>query len=759
MAAIPVARRPTGGAAGEPVRLRNTQLSVAGMSCASCAARVQRALAGQTGVDEASVNFTNGHAQVVYHAEQTSVDDLVHAVERVGYRVRPAQAAEADADEANRREQRTWLRRVALAVPLAVAVLVLGWAAADDSWARWASLSLAVPVQFVAGWPFLRGAAARARAVGANMDTLIAVGTLAAFCYSAYEVFAGGDLYFDTATVIVALIVVGRYLEARARGAASGAIRRLLELRTKEARVVVDGRECTVPVERVRVGDRVRVRAGERVQVDGRVVAGAAAVDESMLTGESAPVEKAAGDRVAGATLNVNGALTVRATAVGADTALARVVRLLEQAQSGKASVERLADRVSGVFVPAVLLIAVLTFLAWWLLAADPTGGLTAAVAVLIIACPCALGLATPTAIMVGTGRGAQLGLLINGPETLERSRRIDTVVFDKTGTLTRGELTVTHIHAAASERRDEVLGVAAAVEAGSAHPIARAIAAAGGASPPEVSGFSERAGHGAEARLGDRLALVGRPNLILDRRVELPADVERATAELEATGRTVALVAWDGRVRGAIGLADTPKPEARAVVDQLHRMGLRVALLTGDNARTAGAIAAELGIERVLSEVLPEHKVAAIRGLQEEGRVVAMVGDGVNDAPGLVQADLGVAIGTGTDVAIEAADITLISGDLEGVLDALHLARRTYRHIVQNLGWAFAYNTAAIPLAAAGLLNPVIAAAAMTFSSVSVVANSLRLRHFRRATTASAATGSLQAATAPPARRRAASA
>jgi copper-transporting P-type ATPase V len=559
--------------------------------------------------------------------------------------------------------------------------------------------------------------------------------------------------------VIVALIVVGRYLEARARGAASGAIRKLLELRTNEARVVVDGQERTVAVEQVRVGDLVRVRAGERVPVDGRVVAGAAAVDESMLTGESAPVEKAERDGVAGATLNVNGALTVRATAVGADTALARIVRLLEQAQSGKASVERLADRVSGVFVPAVLAIAVLTFLAWWLLAGDPTGGLSAAVAVLIIACPCALGLATPTAIMVGTGRGAQLGLLINGPEILERSRRIDTVVFDKTGTLTRGELTVTDVNAAAGERRDEVLGVAAAVEAGSAHPIARAIAGEGGASPPEVSGFSELAGHGVEARLGDRQAVVGRRSLIVDRGVELPADVERATAELEGTGRTVALVAWDGRVRGAIGLADTPKREARAVVDQLHRMGLRVALLTGDNARTAGAVAAELGIERVLSEVLPEHKVAAIRGLQEEGRVVAMVGDGINDAPALVQADLGVAIGTGTDVVIEAADITLISGDLEGVLDALRLARRTYRHIVQNLGWAFAYNTAAIPLAAAGLLNPVIAAAAMAFSSVSVVANSLRLRHFRRATTVSSTTRSPQAHTAAPARRRAASA
>ncbi|HEX2126735.1 MAG TPA: heavy metal translocating P-type ATPase [Thermoleophilaceae bacterium] len=757
MAATPVAPQPTGDAAGESVLLRETELAVEGMSCASCAARVQRALAGQPGVREASVNFASGRSQLVYDPQQTSVDDFAHAVERIGYRVGPVQPKNAGGYEPQRREQRAWLWRVALAAPLAVVVLVLGWAAADDPWARWTSLALAVPVQFVAGWPFLRGAAERARTLDANMDTLIAVGTLAAFFYSAYEVFAGGDLYFDTAAVIVALILIGRYLEARARGVASGAIRALLELRTKEARVVLDGRERTVAVERVRVGDRVRVRAGETIPVDGRVVAGAAAVDESMLTGESTPVEKAEGDPVTGATLDINGALTVRATAVGADTALARIVRLLEQAQSGKAAVERLADRVSGVFVPAVLAIAVLTLLAWWLLGGNPTGGLIAAVAVLIIACPCALGLATPTAIMVGTGRGAELGLLINGPEILERSRRIDTVVFDKTGTLTRGELAVTDVRVAAGERRDEVLDVAATLEASSAHPIAWAIAGANGAPPTETSAFAERAGHGVEARLDGRQALVGGRRLIVDRGVELPADVERATAELEMAGRTVVLVAWDGRARAAIGVADTLKPEARAVVDELHRMGLQVALLTGDNARTADAIAAALGIERVLSDVLPEDKVAEISGLQEEGRVVAMVGDGINDAPALAQADLGVAIGTGTDVAIEAADITLVSGDLEGVLDALRLARRTYRHIVENLGWAFAYNLAAIPLAAAGLLNPVIAAAAMALSSVSVVANSLRLRRFRRATTAPTTSGSLDASSAAAARRRAA--
>jgi copper-transporting P-type ATPase V len=683
-------------------------------------------------VGEASVNFATERAHVVYDPVQTSVDDLAGAVDRIGYHLVPTEAAAQEGEDANRREQRAWLWRVALAVPLAAVVLVLGWAAADEALARWTSFALTVPVQFVAGWPFLRVAAERARALSANMDTLIAVGTLAAFLYSTYELFAGGDLYFDTAALIVTFILLGRYLEARARGRASSAIQRLLELGAKEARIVVDGEERTVPVEQVRVGDLVRVRAGEKVPVDGKVVAGAAAVDESMLTGESVPVEKADGDEVAGATLNTNGVLTVRASAVGTDTALAQIVRLVEQAQSGKAPVERLADRVSGVVVPVVLVIATLTFLAWWLIGADAIDGLIAAVAVLIIACPCALGLATPTAIMVGTGRGAQLGVLIKGPEILERSRRIDTVVFDKTGTLTRGQMNVTDVRVAEGEQREAVLPLAAAVEAGSEHPVGRAIVAATeGRTLPEAGGFADVAGRGVEARVEGRKVLVGRRKLIVDRSAELPADVERAAAELESAGRTAVLVAWDGRVRGAIGVADTPKSHARAVVDGLHHSGLQVALLTGDNARTAEAIAAELGIDRVLAEVLPEDKVEEVRRLQQEGRVGAMVGDGINDAPALVQADLGIAIGTGTDVAIEASDITLISGELEGVLDAIRLSRRTYRHILQNLGWAFGYNTAAIPLAAAGLLSPVIAGAAMAFSSVSVVANSLRLRAF----------------------------
>ncbi|RFZ19565.1 putative copper-exporting P-type ATPase V [Mycobacterium marinum] len=504
----------------------------------------------------------------------------------------------------------------------------------------------------------------------------------------------------------------------------------------KEATLLVDGQEVLVPVDQVRVGDLVRVRPGEKIPVDGEVTDGRAAVDESMLTGESVPVEKAVGDHVAGATVNIDGLLTVRATAVGADTALAQIVRLVEQAQGGKAPVQRLADRVSAVFVPVVVGVAVATFAGWTLLAANPVGGMTAAVAVLIIACPCALGLATPTAITVGTGRGAEMGILVKGGEVLEASKKIDTVVFDKTGTLTRAQMRLTDVIAGKRRQPDLVLRIAAAVESGSEHPIGAAIVAGArerGLQIPAATAFANLAGHGVRAEVDGKPVLVGRRKLVDEHDLLLPEHLAAAAAELEELGRTAVFVGRDEQVVGVLAVADTVKDDAVDVVAQLHAMGLQVAMITGDNARTAAAIAKQVGIDKVLAEVLPADKVTEIRRLQDLGKVVAMVGDGVNDAPALVQADLGIAIGTGTDVAIEASDITLMSGQLDGVVQAIQLSRQTLRTIYQNLGWAFGYNTAAIPLAALGLLNPIVAGAAMGLSSVSVVTNSLRLRRFGR--------------------------
>ncbi|ORW51620.1 metal-transporting ATPase [Mycobacterium paraense] len=648
----------------------------------------------------------------------------------------PASCGQLSPREDNERQRRTWLRRLWLAMPLGLLAMASPMLFAAYPWVGWLAFAATLPVQFVAGWPFLKGAVQQARALTANMDTLIALGTLTAFMYSTYELFAGGPLFFDTAALIIAFVVLGRYFEARATGKASEAIGKLLEMGAKEACLLVDGQEVLVPVDRVRVGDLVRVRPGEKIPVDGEVTDGRAAVDESMLTGESLPVEKTVGDHVAGATVNVDGVLTVRATAIGADTALARIVRLVEQAQGSKAPVQRLADRVSAVFVPAVVGVAAATFAGWTLLAANPVAGMSAAVAVLIIACPCALGLATPTAITVGTGRGADLGILIKGGEVLEASKEIDTVVFDKTGTLTRAQMQLTDVIAGKRRQPDHVLRIAAAAESGSEHPIGAAIVAGArerGLQIPAAAAFTNLAGHGVRAEIDGQPVFVGRRKLIDEHNLGLPDHLAAAAGELETQGRTAVFVGRDDHVVGVLAVADTVKDDAAEVVERLRAMGLHVAMITGDNARTADAIARQVGIERVLSEVLPEDKVAAIRKLQEEGRVVAMVGDGVNDAPALVQADLGIAIGTGTDVAIEASDITLMSGRLDGVVDAIELSRQTLRTIYQNLGWAFGYNTAAIPLAAVGLLNPVIAGAAMGFSSVSVVANSLRLRRFGR--------------------------
>jgi copper-transporting P-type ATPase V len=710
---------------------------VEGMTCGSCAVRIERVLGRQPGVASAQVNFATGKARVAPDGA-VDVGDLQAAVERIGYRISPV--GDGDKADAEAKAEAGWRRRLLVAVPLAVALVALAMApggAMEEPWGRLAALVLATPVQFWVGWPFLREAARRARRRTANMDTLIAMGTLAAFGFSVAQLATGGmDLYFEASAVIIAFQVLGRYFEARAKGRAGQAIRALLELGAKEARLVRDGREVMVPVDQVAVGDLLRVRPGEKIPTDGEVVEGASAVDESMLTGESVPVEKAPGDPVTGATVNTSGVLTVRASRVGADTALAQIVRLVEDAQASKGHIQRLADRVAGVFVPMVIAIALATFAAWWLLAGDPQAGLVAAVAVLIIACPCALGLATPTAIMVGTGRGAELGVLIKGVEVLEQTRRITTVVFDKTGTLTRGEMALTDAAPAAGLDEGELLARAGAVEADSEHPIGRAIATAArqrAGTLPQGSGFQALAGHGARADLDGTTVWVGRRKLLADAGLLLPAALEDAAERLEGDGKTAVFAGWDGEVRGVLAVADTLNDDAGELVERLHAMGLETAMLTGDNARTAQAIADRVGIDRVLAEVLPDDKVGEVARLQREGRVVAMVGDGVNDAPALVQADLGIAIGTGTDVAIEASDLTLIRGDLAGVATAIQLSRRTYRTIVQNLGWAFGYNLAAIPLAALGLLSPIVAGAAMAASSVSVVGNSLRLRRFGR--------------------------
>ena len=716
------------------------EFSVAGMTCGSCAARVERALSRQDGVERAAVNLATERAVVAFDPERVALDELVNAVGKIGYGLAPAAPTGPSVDpvDGEGELQALWLRRVLIAWPLGLAVMVLSMVWMHDPWARWSAFVLATPVQFWAGWPFLHQAAVRARAGNANMDTLIAIGTLAAYFFSAAQVIFGhrhAEHYFDSAALIIAFLLLGRYFEARAKGRASRAIRALLELGARDACLVVDGQERTVPIDQVRVGDLLRVRPGEKIPVDGVVVDGASAVDESMLTGESVPVDKAPGDAVVGATLNAQGVLTVRATAVGADTALAQIVRLVAEAQGTKAPVQRLADRIAGVFVPIVLALAALTLVGWWI-AGEPNDGLVAAVAVLIIACPCALGLATPTAIMVGTGRGAALGILIKGGEVLERSKRIDTVVFDKTGTLTVGRMAVTDVVPAPGVDGTELLRRAAAVERGSEHPVGRAVverAEAGGLTLPAVTDFAAVAGHGVRGTVEGVTVVVGRRALLAEAGLAVPAGVETAAGQLEAAGKTAVLAGWDGEARGVVAVADTLKPNAAEVVAELQAMGIECLMITGDNRPTAAAIAAQVGIGRVLAEVLPEDKVSEVRRLQADGRVVAMVGDGVNDAPALVQADLGIAIGSGTDVAIESSDITLLSADLEAVATAIRLARRTFRTILQNLGWAFGYNVAAIPLAVAGALNPVIAGAAMAFSSVSVVTNSLRLARFRR--------------------------
>ncbi|ANH38133.1 Copper-exporting P-type ATPase A [Nocardioides dokdonensis FR1436] len=733
-------------------RQGDVELAITGMTCASCANRIERKLNKLDGVD-ATVNYATEKAHVVF-TSAISTDLLLDTVAKAGYAATVPDPA-ADHDEAAAHAELDALRRrlvvsAMLAVPVIALAMVPPWQ--FDRWA-WVSLVLATPVVVWGAWPFHRAAAINLRHGTTTMDTLVSVGVSAAYLWSVVALVFGeagmpgmthefslalqrgdglSDVYLEVAAGVTTFLLAGRWFEKRSKRRAGAALEALLTMGAKEVAVLRDGVETPVPAEQLRVDDVFVVRPGEKVATDGEVVEGASAVDVSMLTGEPVPVDVGPGDTVTGATVNTSGRLVVRATRVGADTQLAQMARLVEQAQQGKAQVQRLADRVSGIFVPVVIVLSLLTLAGWLLSGATTTTAFAAAVAVLIIACPCALGLATPTALMVGTGRGAQLGILIRGPEILESTRRVDTIVLDKTGTVTTGRMSLVDV-VAHGATDDEVRRVAAALEHGSEHPIARAVAeAAPRAEHPEVSGFANREGLGVVGDVAGRRTLVGRPALLEAEGLVVPTELAEALDAAQAQGRTPVLVGWDGAARGVLVVSDTVKPTSAAAVARLRELGLEPVLLTGDHERAARAVAAEVGITTVVADVLPAGKVDEVRRLQESGRVVAMVGDGVNDAPALAQADLGIAMGTGTDVAIEAADLTLVSGDLRVAGDAVALSRRTLSTIRGNLFWAFAYNVAALPLAALGLLSPMIAGLAMALSSVFVVSNSLRLRRFR---------------------------
>ncbi|MEU2318775.1 heavy metal translocating P-type ATPase [Streptomyces althioticus] len=743
-------------AAGQPA-LSEVELLIGGMTCASCAARVEKKLNRMDGVT-ATVNYATEKARVTY-PPGVEVADLITTVVKTGYTAEEPAPPRGDDEEetSSGTDPETAALRTRLIVSALLALPVVLLAMIPplqfDNW-QWLSLTLAAPVVVWGAAPFHRAAWTNLRHGAATMDTLVSVGTLAAFGWSLWALFLGdaGEpgmrhpfeltvsradgasmIYLEVAAGVTAFILLGRYLEARSKRQAGAALRALLELGAKDVTVLRDGREVRVPAERLAVGDRFVVRPGEKIATDGTVVEGSSAVDASMLTGESVPVDVTVGDTVTGATVNAGGRLVVEATRIGADTQLARMAKLVEDAQTGKAQVQRLADRIAGVFVPVVLLIAAATFGLWLGNTGDAVAAFTAAVAVLIIACPCALGLATPTALMVGTGRGAQLGILIKGPEVLESTRRVDTVVLDKTGTVTTGRMSLRAVHAAEGADERELLRLAGALEHASEHPVARAVAAGAAervGTLPEVERFENVPGRGVRGRVEGRDVAVGRLSEVFG---ELPPELARAKEEAERAGHTAVVAGWDGAARGVLAVADTVKETSAEAVRALRALGLTPMLLTGDNRAVAEAVARTVGIDedRVIAEVLPEDKADVVRRLQEEGRSVAMVGDGVNDAAALAVADLGLSLGTGTDAAIEAGDLTLVRGDLRVAADAIRLSRRTLSTIKGNLVWAFGYNVAALPLAAAGLLNPMIAGAAMAFSSVFVVTNSLRLRSF----------------------------
>ncbi len=740
----------------QPRHVSEIQLDIDGMTCSSCAARIEKKLNRMDGVT-ASVNYATEKAKVVFAGNLTPAD-LIATVEAIGYTAHvpaPTASTVADLDEPTRSLRRRLIVSAVLAVPVIAMSMIPSLQ--FDGW-QWLSLTLAAPVVTWGAWPFHQATWANLRHAAATMDTLISVGTLAAFGWSLYALFLGdaGDLsmrhgfsirpergtgssqiYLEVAAGVTVFILTGRYLEARAKRRSGAAMKALLELGAKDVAVFRDGAEVRVPVEQLVVGDRFVVRPGEKIATDGVVEEGTSAVDASLLTGEPVPVEVGPGDSVSGATINAVGRLVVRATRVGADTALAQIGRMVEEAQTGKAPVQRLADRVSAIFVPVVIALSLAT-LGFWLAAAttdNATTAFTAAVAVLIIACPCALGLATPTALMVGTGRGAQLGILIRGPEVLESTRKVDTVVLDKTGTVTTGKMALVDVVTTADTTPTEALLFAGSIEDASEHPIARAIAAgavARGIDLVAVESFTNTEGLGVQGVVDGHAVVAGREQFLADWAMHLDDTLIRARDTAEAAGRTPIYVGWDGQPRAVLVVSDTIKATSVEAIAGLRRLGLRPVLLTGDNERAARSVAAQVGITEVIAEVLPADKVDVIRRLQREGRVVAMIGDGVNDAAALAQADLGLALGTGTDVAIEASDLTLVRGDLRAAVDAIRLARRTLGTIKANLFWAFAYNIAALPLAAAGLLNPMLAGLAMAFSSVFVVSNSLRLRRFQ---------------------------